>query len=205
MSNISFKRLKTEIKSRGQSLLSVAKYCGVSPTHISGVCTGVVTPRSDLLAKMCAALQVYPSELVDFEGIKINEEYFAEGKRKKLPAEFKGELTYKPLWLFLTDYLAEVNEGKEVKKTENDLFDQIDPPRRIRGLAKPDSQTIKKAVAARFGEGYVAKRQNRKKYDKGLPAATRTKLRHDRPLNLAVIYEICKFLGCSVDWVISYK
>ena len=206
MNNISFRKLKTIIKTKGLSIAEVAEMCGVLPTNISSICCDRRTPLTDFLAKICSVLKVYPSEIVSFDDITVNEEYFTNDKREPLPQEFTGTVTYKPMWLFLADYLAEYNrEHPEAEKTENELFDQIEPPRRLKGQTCDMREISRKGVAARFGEGHISPRKNRTDYSHGLPAKTRVKLRNDRPLNLSVIYEICKKLGCTIDFVMSYK
>lgn len=205
--NINFKHLKTVINSKGLSVSELAEKCGKTQSYISQITTGRIFPKTDLITKMCSVLKVYPSEIVSFEGIEINPKYFSNNKRLPLPEEFTGELTYKPLWYFLDDYLAEVNKNRaegEPKKTANDLFNKIEPPRRVKGIM-PDEEFIKNAKEARWGKDYVSKNTPHTDYSKGLPSLTRTKLRNDRPLNLEVIYEICKFLGCSIDFVLGYK
>lgn len=208
MENISFRHLKTTIKTRGTSIKEVAERCGLIPTNLSKICNDVNIPKTDLLAKICSVLGVYPSEVVTFEGIKVNEK-FEEGfwKRESLPEVHNGELTYKPLWIFLEDYIADYNKDKEnnEKKDMKYFFDRIEPPRRLKGIKGPAEEITKKGLIARYGEGHVSKNLPHTDYSKGLPAATRTKLRNDRPLNLAVIYEICKKLGCTIDYVLSYK
>lgn len=206
--NISFVHLKTVIKTKGLSLASVAEMCGKKPTDISNIATNRRIPKTDLLAKICSVLGVYPSEVVAFGGIKVNENFFTNDKRQPLPNEFEGAVTYKPMWMFLDDYLADWNRSHpgEKQKTAKDLFDGIEPPRRVSGIEPPSRETMQKARDARFGEGYKAEKEYRRTdYSKGLPAETRTKLRNDRPLNLSVIYEICKKLGCTIDFVMSYK
>lgn len=204
--NISFRRLKTVIKSKEFSLAEVAEKCNKRAQDISAICTGKRIPKTDLLAKICSVLQAYPSEIVSFENVSVNEKFFSDDKRETLPIDFTGELTYAPLWFFLADYLSDWNKKyPNNKKTEKDLFDSIEPPRRINGQTTERMDIIKKAVAAKYGEGYVSERKNRTDYSHGLPAATRVKLRNDRPLNLSVIYEICKKLGCTIDFVMGYK
>lgn len=205
--NISFKHLRTIIKTKGCTSGEFASKCKRQSSFLSQITTGQSNPKTDLLARMCSVLKVYPSEIVSFEGIEINPKYFSNDKRLPLPEEFTGELTYKPLWYFLDDYLAEVNKNRaegEPKKTANDLFNKIEPPRRAKGIV-PSEEFVKNAKEARWGENYVSKNLPHTDYSKGLPALTRTKLRNDRPLNLEVIYEICKFLGCSIDFVLGYK
>lgn len=208
--NISFRRLKTVIKSKGLSIKEVAGLCGLVPTQLSSIVNGRVQPLSDVVAKLCFALKCYPSEIVSFENIKINENYFSDEQREKLPVESDGELTYSPFWFFLSKYLEDVNKGKskEEQKDHNDLFNQIDPPRRKNATEeqkKEMKEIVMKGVKARYGENHVAQYKRYTDYSKGLPQTTRSKLRNDKPLNLSVIYEICKFLGCSIDFVIGYK
>ena len=206
--NISLKHFKTLLKSKGYTGIKFAESCDTPANTISRLVIGQSNPKTDLLAKMCSVLKVYPSEIVSFEGIEINPKYFSNDKRLPLPVEFTGELTYKPLWYFLDDYLAEVNKNRaegEPKKTANDLFNKIEPPRRVKGDTSIYREISLKGIAARYGESHVSKGTAHTDYSKGLPAITRTKLRNDRPLNLEVIYEICKFLGCSIDFVLGYK
>lgn len=205
MNGISFRRLKVLIKAHGYSIQGFAKECGVSPNRISMICNDVSIPKTDFVAKMCSILKLYPSEIVCFDGIKLNEKYFNDDMKQPLPKEAVGDVTYQPLFMFLVDYLADYNFDHDTNKTENDLFNQIEPPRRLKGYESCVKDYAQKSVEARFGKGYVSKSKKRTDYTKGLPSATRTKLRNDRPLNLAVIYEICKKLGCPVDFVMGYK
>lgn len=206
--NISFKHLKTVIKTKGLSLAEIADKCGKKPTDISNIATNRRIPKTDLLAKICSVLGVYPSEITEFEGIKVNEKFFTKDKRQPLPDIFEGAVTYKPMWMFLDDYIADWNRShaEDDQRTVKNLFDSIEPPRRVNGIVRPDESAIQKARDARFGEGYKAEgKYRRTDYSRGLPAETRTKLRNDRPLNLSVIYEVCKKLGCTIDFVMSYK
>jgi len=203
--NISFRRLKAVIQSKGLSIADVAQAVEMAPTAVSAICCDRRQPKTDLVAKLCSVLKVYPSEIVVFEGINVNEEYFTDEKKEKLPEENNGEVTYKPLFFFLADYLADWNKSHREQKTEKDLFDQIEPPRRVAGIEPVSKDILVKAREKKFGEGYVAKDYRKSDYSKGLPAVTRTKLRSDKPLNLSVIYEICKKLGCTIDFVMSYK
>ena len=208
--NISFRRLGVMIKSKGYSVKEMAGLCELVPTQLSSIINGRVQPLTDVVAKLCYQLKCYPSEIVSFDGIVINEKYFTDDKREKLPVESSGLLTYSPFWFFLKEYLEEVNKGKDKKdqKDHNDLFNLIEPPRR-KELSDEQKEQIKeaakKSLEARYGKDHQSKRAARTDYSKGLPLATRSKLRNDKPLNLSVIYEICKFLGCSIDFVIGYK
>lgn len=196
--NINFNYLRAGIRATGMDIKTFALKCEKTPNDISMVLSGIRIPKTDFIAKMCSVLECYPSEIVTFKGFEQNNtDYY---HRYTLPDKSKGLVTYKPFWLFLADYL---DEHKDM--TEKDVLDQIEPPKRLKGQSLHTKENIKKAVAARFGEGYVSKRTNRTDYSKGLTQVTRTKLRNDRPMNLAVIYEICKHFGCSIDSVLGYK
>ncbi len=202
---ISFRRLKTAIKTKGLSVKDVAERCGMAPNNLSHICNDTRTPVTDVVAKICSVLECYPSEVLSFDGIDVKD-VFADSKREPLPEKFTGEVTYKPMWRFLDDYIAEWNKAHpEEKKNANDLFDGIEPPRRIAGYKVPEGFKGQKGVEARFGEGYKSENPRKKSYTEGLPGVTRVKLRNDRPLNLSVIYEICKKLGCTIDFVMGYK
>ena len=189
--------------SRGIKNYQLAEMCGFEKTEISNLCTGRRRPMTDFIAKVCAALKVYPSEIVSFEDIETGS-YFLTCQREPLPKEFSGELTYRPFWIMLTRYLDAYNRVNGTKLTHNDIFNKIDPPRRKKG-AVPSEEVINKLKTSKYGEDYKSKRKNRTDYSKGLPAVTRVKLRNDRPLNLEVIYEICKYIGCSIDFIMGYK
>lgn len=169
MDEISFDRLKYALMGKGNKS-EIADRCGLKGTYLSGIYNGRIMPLSSTLAKVCSVLEVYPSEICRFTGYEIKGGYFTDDKRQKLPEQSKGEVTYKPLWIFLSEYLENHKD-----KTANDLFDRIETGRKT-------------------SEKY-----------KGLSEEIRTKLRNDRPLNMSVIYEICKFLGCSIDFVMGYK
>lgn len=191
---------KPLVKARGLSFTEISQITGIAVTSLSLMSSGKALPKTSTLAKLCCILKCYPSEIITFSGYELNNKYFGAKKPLALPEEAIGDVTYKPLWALLADYLYNISG-----KTANDLFDQIEPPRRVNGAKMPSVENVKKATEARFGKDYVPKYTVHTDYSKGLPSITRTKLRNDRSLNVSVIYEICKKLGCSIDWVMSYK
>lgn len=206
--NISFRNLKTTIKTKGMAIKEVADACSIAPTTISAICNNRNIPLTSLVAKLCSVLKVYPSEIVSFDDIEVDEEVFPRNKREPLPLEFSGDVTYKPFWFFLGTYIRDWNKTHEEKIDHNDIFNQIEPPRR-KNVTEAQRQKIlesaKKGVEARYGKDHVAKDIPHTDYSKGLPLPTRSKLRNDKPLNIAVIYEICKYFHCSIDYVMGYK
>ena len=195
MDAISFRPLKAYLSENGLKVKYVAERTGQAATRISGLIQGASLPKTDMVGRICAVLRTRASNIVEFRGIETGP-YFVDRPLPYMPPlDAAGEMTYRPLWNFLDEYL-EGHPGK----TANDLFDKIVPPRRKNGI---DEKGIKRALEVKYGDGYRPK--TRKRTTVGLPAFTRTKLRNDRPLSLRTIYEICRYLGCGIDWVLSYK
>lgn len=200
---ISFLRLKECLQERNIKIKDFAENINLPKEHISMIICGVSFPKTDLMARMCKELSVPASEICLFRGIDTSPYFKDKELLYKPAADAAGEVTYRPLRRFLEEYLAEHKD-----KTADDLFDKIEPARRKNNVHCGFTRdVIKKALEARgITEGYEVKRKrNRRDYSSGLPYATRTKLRQDRPLNIRNIYDICKYLGCSIDFVMSYK
>ena len=198
---IDFHKLKECIISKRTTSKYVAEDTGMDKRRISQFINGFTIPMSDNVAKVCWALKVPVSELVDFKGIKLNPYFDTMPYVYDVPKDAVGEVTYKPLWNFLKIYLKD-HEGK----TANDLFDKIEPYRRRIGLTNLTRAREASCKARGIDENFVARVKRQKDYYKtGLTEETRTKLHNDRPLSMRTIYDICKFLGCSVDFVMSYK
>ena len=201
---ISFRRLKECLQERQLKIVDFSRELGLDRTQVSGIINGVAFPKTDIIARLCFALKVPASEICTFSGYEISPYFKDKELLYKPPEDASGDLTYRPLRRFLEEYLREHKD-----KTADDLFDKIDPARRRNGQYNEDGvkKAIKKALEVRgITEGYEIKwAKDRRDYTKGLPYKTRTKLRQDRPLNIRNIYDICRFLGCSIDFVMSYK
>lgn len=199
---ISFKRLKECLQEKGVSITNLASILNIDRNRLSGIIIGVAFPKTDLIARICRELDVPASEICLFRGIEINPYFKDKELLYKPAADATGEVTYRPLRRFLEEYLAEHKD-----KTADDLYDRIEPARRNGTPGDFTKETLKKSLLARgITEGYeVKEKRNRRDYSKGLPYVTRTKLRQDRPLNIRNIYDICKFLGCPIDFVMSHK
>lgn len=200
---ISFKRLKECLQEKGSSITNLASVLNTDRNRLSGIITGVAFPKTDLIARICKELDVPASEICLFRGIDVSPYFKDKELLYKPAADATGEVTYRPLRRFLEEYLAEHKD-----KTADDLYDKIEPARRRNNIPGGfTGETMQKALAARgIASGYeVKEKRNRRDYSVGLPYVTRTKLRQDRPLNIRNIYDICKYLGCSIDFVMSYK
>lgn len=200
---ISFRRLKECLQEKKIKIKELAEKLGIDAHQTSMIITGVAFPKTDLIARICKELNVPASEICLFRGIEINPYFKDKELLYKPAANATGEVTYRPLRRFLEEYLAEHKD-----KTADDLYDKIEPARRRNNIPGGFTEkTMQKALAARgITSGYeIKEKRNRRDYSVGLPYVTRTKLRQDRPLNIRNIYDICKYLGCSIDFVMSYK
>lgn len=199
---ISFSKLKRCLKEDGRSLKWLAGKCGIDQTRISQIARDVAFPKTDLIAKICSVLKVPVSEIVEFkiESDKKKEAWFKDRLLPYSPdGEIKGEVTYEPLRLMMTMYLDYINGIKDSDKTVNELLDLIEPYRRRNGIADGTEQ------ARKVSSKNVGGKSKRKYVSKGIIPEIRTKLKHDRAVNIRTVYDICNFFGCNIDWVMSYK
>jgi len=206
---ISFEPLKKTIDERGLKMGFVTKAAGFEQSRFSNMYKGAYFPKTDLLARICAVLNVPASKIVSFkiDSDDKKKEWFASRELPySPPSEPEGVLTYEPFRLMTSMYLEYYNSFSENEKTLNDLLDKIEPYRRRNGLVTPVQPDFVKAslVARGYDENYKSKRERH--YErKGLTPEMRLKLRKDLPLNIRSVYDICNFFGCSIDWVVSYK
>lgn len=203
---ITFRRLKETIEEKRLKVSDVAERISVAPSEVSGVITGARLPKTDFLARICWAVGEDADSVCEFKGIEPTEyqrEWFGRiGKLYVPDTDAKGDVTYRPLRRVLDMYLEERNRGGEARVTASDFFDRVEPPGRESGAGARGRENIRAALTAR---GLSMEEERRTRCPRGLPYQTRAKLRHDRPLNIRTIYEICKVLGCTPGYVVSYK
>lgn len=199
---IDFSGIKRVLDERGMKVKFLAEKAGILPNRLTQICKNNVFPKSDSVAKIASVLKVPVSEIVEFK-LDVNEKKEAWFKDRVLPyspdGEISGEVTYEPLRLMMTMYLDYINGLKDSDKTVNDLLDMIEPYRRRNGIADGTEQARK--VSSKNTGG----KSKRKYITKGIIPEIRTKLKHDRAVNIRTIYDICNFFGCNIDWVMSYK
>lgn len=195
---ISFQRLKELLQERGIKLKDFAAQAGIA--NMSILMCGASLPLTDKIAKMAGLLKVPVSEICLFRKIDIKP-YFEREPFYKPSRDAGTELTYRPLRRFLEKYLEEHPE-----KTADDLYDKVESEKRATGAYDTSGKGIKAALAARgFSMGTKTEKGGQRDYSKGLSYLTRLKLKRDRPLNIRTIYEICRALGCTPGFVMSYK
>lgn len=188
---ISFERLKEFIKGRGMKLSYVSeKTCGRSDYLSYMLCTKNLL-KTDKIASICAFFKCRPSDIMEFYGFEIKE-YFNKEPLYIPPENPEGVVTYKPFWDFMASY-----QMSHPDKTANDLFNIVGP---LREMSDNTKVRIAASIKDKYGtdvdftsEGCI------------FSEASRTKIRHDKPVSVRAIYGICRALGCSPDWVMSYK
>ena len=205
---ISFKLMKEVMQEKKITSVELSKKCGCSADLISMIIKGKATPKTDLFVKFCYFLGEMPSKICEFKDI-TKKPWFEGRSYFYIPEQdAKGELTYRPLRRLLDAYIDEANatlaDGAE-KKTADTFYDMVTPNRRRNGNFDKSMKGMKMALEARGLTTGKKETRNRRDYSKGLPYKTRTKLRRDEPINLGTVYDMCKVLGCSPDWVVSYK
>lgn len=193
---IRFSRLKELLRERRMTVKGLSAMTEIRKDVLSHIITGLTLPKTDVVARICRALEVPASHICVFRGIEVKP-YFARMRLLYVPEkDAEGLVTYRPLRRFIEKY-----REAHPEKTDNSLYDKI--------------ETSGKRNKLHNTEGLERYRKERMAADKkeassgetipGLPYATRTKLRQDRPLNIRNIYDICKYLGCTIDFVMSYK
>nr|DAF75536.1 MAG TPA: helix-turn-helix XRE-family like protein [Caudoviricetes sp.] len=193
---IRFGRLKELLKERRMTVKRLSFMTGIRRDVLSHIITGLTLPKTDVVARICHALRVPASHICVFKGVE-EKPYFAKARLMYIPEkEAKGDVTYRPLRRFFEVYFESHPE-----KTDNDLYDKIATSGKRNGLHNTSG-------LEKYREERMKARKQECKTGKtvpGIPYATRTKLRQDRPINIRTVYDICKFLGCSIDFVMSYK
>lgn len=202
---ISFSRLKETLDERRMSETELAEKMGITQANISILIKGIRFPLTSVVAKICWLLKAGVDDICVFKGIEPTEYqkswYKEMGELYTPSTNAAGEVTYRPLRRLLEKYLDE-NPGK----TADDLYDKVEAGRRVTGAYDTSGKGIKAALASRgLAVGEKTEKRARRDYSKGLPYPTRVKLRQDRPLNIRTIYEICRTLGCTPGYVMSYK
>ena len=192
---IDFSLLKECINKSRTKIKYVAEDVGISQSQFSQIVKGLTIPMSETVAKICASLKVPLSDILEFKGLRENRLFIWEKPLYERPDKPVGELTYEPLWNLLEDYLKDRPD-----KSVNDFFNCIEPYRRRNGLSNGITAAWEKRGIT---ESVNSSKRDRK--EKGLPVVTRTKLRNNRSVSLRTIYDICNFLGCQPDFVMSYK
>ena len=186
MEGIDFRRLKGMLVARGIKAEEFAGKVGMSVSTLRQVMGGSALTTSDRVAAICAALECSVNDVVEFTGYEVAERY-GRRMREYYPAVY-NEVSYEPL-----RHLFKGNYKENWKRKLNGLFDSVESTASDRQL-----EECRKGIAAMKGvTGGLTRR--------GLSGNIRHRLREDEGVNMRVIYNICRVLKCTPDYVMEYK
>jgi len=199
---IDFTPLKMTLIDRGISSKKFAELVGIQDYVISNYVGGRTFPDTEKLAKMCAALQCSADKVVRFTGYDIKDRFKTPWDKYGVPRW--NRLTYEPLrMLFIEVY----NDNWMDKLTE--FYEKIPRPE-LSEAQKERAEKMSKAKAAltqeRIKKGeFKGYKNTHKTFGVGLTYETRTKISMNRAIPLPRLYDICKALHCTPDWVMTYN
>ena len=199
---INFDQLKVTMAKRGISRKCLAESVGINDFVIGNYTSKRTYPNTGVLAKICAVLQCSVNEVVEFTGYDIKEKYKSHWD-KYIEPRWNG-LSYEPLRrLFRSTY------ADDWKQKLADFYDIVPRPDlsdkqkyAVDKMNKARDAQIQEVIAA--GK-YKGSSDGYKSYGKGLTREYRRSIADDEPIPLPRLYDICKALHCTPDWVMTYN
>lgn len=188
---IDYSKLRQLCESYGISMKDAASRCDITYAQFRSLAVYNHNPTTDVIAKICYGFEIRPSVFVkfDFEYPRIAKLY-GSGKCKK-----PCRVTYQPLKELFIDNLL---KGKH-PNDEDELYVLL-------GNYSPiDKDTQQKVIHCALNARNIDyNSENLKKRD-GLSTMLRTSIKNDKPVNMRLIYDICKVLECNIDNILYYK
>ena len=197
---IDFSPLKGVLAERGLTREAFAGSLGIKVCTLDNYTSGRAFPNTEALARICAVLQCSTDKVVKFTGYDVKDAY-------KTPWAGYGRarwnrVTYNPLKILFKNFYG---SNWRIKMTE--FYDKIPKPnlseaqkeaqqKRVDGVKsywqkKQESEGQKKSVSTRHKEG--------------LSQECRNCIASDEAIPLPRLYDICKALHCTPDWVMTYN
>lgn len=197
---IDFSPLKALMAERGLTLKGVADLAGTKDYIICNYISKKTLPNTEALARLCAALQCSADKVVKFTGYDVKDAY-------KVPWDGYGKsrwnrVTYNPLKILFKNFY-----GNDWRTKMTEFYDKI---------PKPDLSEAQKEAQQRRLDGiksYWQKKQEEEgqkksvstRHKEGLSQECRNCIASDDPIPLPRLYDICKALHCTPDWVMTYN
>lgn len=194
---IDFSRMRGVISDRKIRMTELASITGIGYSSLQQLVYNMRLPSSEPLARICGVLECSVNDVMEFSGYEVDERYKVHRTGYYPPVY--NEVTYEPLrQLFRREY------GGGWKKKLAELFDNVEP------MEKTESEEdrrnrIKKAHETLRRKGVEFKGGCGQRCRPGLTTAIRAKLNDDENVSLIFIYNICKVLRCTPDYVMDYK
>ena len=186
MDGIDFRRLKGMLVMKGIRAEDFAEKVGMSISTLRQIMGGGSLTTSDRVARMCAELECSVDDVVEFSGYEVAGRYMKR-RREYYPAVY-NQVSYEPLRQLFREAYKE-----EWKRKLGELFDSVESTASDRQL-----EECRKGIKAMKGVTGSLTR-------KGLSGSVRHRLREDEGVNMRVIYNICRVLKCTPDYVMEYK
>lgn len=197
----SFDGLKQKIKESGMTYLDVACEIDVDYGSINSYICGRQAPTTEKLAGLAAVFECSVSELVEFKGFEIKEKFqkpfykWYPPRKDKIPS-----VQYGPLRMLFKRYYKD-----QWSKKLTEFYNQIEP---LYALSPEDRQkaleNLKKATEVRYANLGATEHKPGHTLYTGLNSRTRHDIVRNRPIKLKYVYNMCKVLGCTPDYIMSY-
>lgn len=200
---IDFRPLKGILAGRGITQEYFAEQLGIKPPVLSNYISGRALPTTKQLASMCALLQCSADSLVKFTGYEVKECYKIIWDGYGKPRW--NDLSYEPLRrLFMKVY------GEKWKDKLREFYDTIPRPELSEAQLKNKENRTKGVLEYQQkrkekGEYKGISAGHKDKWGVGLSVNYRSAIAVDKPIPLPRLYDICKALHCTPDWVMTYN
>lgn len=189
MDNIDFSRLKEKLLKNGITLKEMSNRTGIGYSTMEQFIYGMSLPRTDKLMKLCAELRCSANDIVEFKGFEPSKRY--ETHRTDYYPPVYGRLTYEPLRrLFLGFY------GEKWKSKLTEFYGTLSHK-----VTEKQLRAAEKVVPVMTGKDIKVSQDLERA---GLTPRVRRNLDNDRPVDIKILYDICKALKCTPDYVIDY-
>lgn len=195
---IDFSKLKGYLKVRGIKLKELAERAGMGYSTLLHMTYGYTVNSTGTVAKLCGILRCSVNDIVEFTDIEVAERYKVH-RTGYYPPVYDG-VTYEPLrHLFKEVY------GDSWKSKLSEMFDKVKQLSRTVS-EETEKRTLEKMMEAnRIRAGGEFRSTGHGVMRPGLTADIRAKIRDDESVSFMYVYNICKVLHCTPDYVMDYK
>lgn len=195
---IDFNRLSILLMRKGLLKSELSSAIGASRTYVSAVTNGICIPNTEVVTKICSRLECSVDEVVQFKDIEVKD--FYKGKDPFIPHKAEVDCLYTTSYEPLRQLLLSVYGEDAFQVKFNELLSKIKPVGASESqLRRVELMRKNKVIENKTG------RHNTTFIKGGLTESKKACFKHDRPVNMRLIYNLCKVLGCTPAWVLTYK
>ena len=194
---INFRKIGDTARKKVLFLNEVAARAGISKYAITNVMASRYIPTTEVVIGICAAMECSITDVVEFSGFEIRDLYKGRSGfvAHKAAVDELYKVSYEPLrQLFKDNYKDNwLNKLKQFF----DVIPKID-------MTESDKARVERMTLAKFGPELAEKLTYNLK-TVGLSQNVKYAILNDRPINFRYVYNICKTLYCTPDFVVTYK